>query len=49
MGNGYYRVDMPDIKKKGTYHIDVYTGDNKIAEKLPLIVEREGQQINDLL
>mgnify|MGYP004597672705 CR=1 FL=1 len=49
MGNGYYRVDMPDIKKKGTYDIDVYTGDNKIAERLPLIVECEGQQIKDLL
>ncbi|WP_194611686.1 BREX-4 system phosphatase PglZ [Clostridium vitabionis] len=49
MGNGYYRVDMPDIKKKGTYYVDVYSGDNRIAEKLPLIVEREGQKVNDLL
>jgi hypothetical protein len=49
IGNGYYRVDMPDLKKKGTYNVDVYSGDNKIAEQLPLIVEREGQKVKDLL
>lgn len=49
MGEGYYRVDMPDIKKKGNYYVDVYSGDNKIAEKLQLIVKREGQEVKDLL
>ena len=49
MGKGYYRVDMPDIKKKGNYYVDVYSGDNKIAEKLQLIVKREGQEVKDLL
>jgi hypothetical protein len=49
IGNGYYRADMPDIKKAGSYMVDVYSGDNTIAEQLPLIVKREGQKINDLL
>lgn len=49
IGNSYYRVDMPDIRKAGQYAVDVYSGDNPIAEQLPLIVKREGQQINDLL
>ena len=49
IGNGYYRADMPDIKKAGSYMVDVYSGDNPIAEQLPLIVKREGQKINDLL
>lgn len=49
LGNGYYQVDMPEIKKKGKYYLDVYAGDNRIADQLPLIVEREGQQVNDLL
>lgn len=49
IGNGFYRADMPDIKKAGSYAVDIYSGDNPIAEQLPLIVKREGQQINDLL
>ena len=47
--NGFYRVDMPDLKKPGAYSIDVYSGDNIIAEKLTLIVKREGQREKDLL
>lgn len=49
IGNGYYRADMPDIRKAGSYLVDIYSGDNPIAEQLPLVVKREGQQINDLL
>lgn len=47
--NGFYQVDMPDLKKPGTYSVDVYSGDNIIAEKLTLIVKREGQREKDLL
>lgn len=49
LGNGFYRVDMPDLKKPGTYSVDVYSGDNIVAEKLTLIVKREGQREKDLL
>jgi hypothetical protein len=49
LDGGYYHVEMPDIKKKGIYAVDVYSGDNEIAKQLPLIVKREGQQVNDLL
>lgn len=49
LGSGFYRVDMPDLKKLGTYSVDVYSGDNAVAEKLTLIVKREGQREKDLL
>ena len=49
LGNGFYRVDMPDLRKPGTYSVDVYSGDNKVAEKLSFIVKREGQRENNLL
>ena len=49
LGNGFYRVDMPDLRKPGTYSVDVYSGDNIVAEKLTLIVKREGQREKDLL
>ena len=49
LGNGFYQVDMPDLRKPGTYSVDVYSGDNIIAEKLTLIVKREGQREKDLL
>lgn len=49
LGNGFYRVDMPDLKKPGTYSVDVYSGDNIVAGKLTLIVKREGQREKDLL
>lgn len=49
LGNGFYRVDMPDLKKPGTYSVDVYSDDNIVAEKLTLIVKREGQREKDLL
>ena len=49
MGNNYYRVDMPDLKKAGTYFADVQYGNNVIAEKLPFIIKKEGQRVKDLL
>lgn len=49
LGNGFYRVDMPDLRKPGRYFVDVYSGDNIKAEKLPLVVKREGQREKDLL
>ena len=47
--NGFYRVNMPDLRKPGTYSVDVYSGDNIVAEKLTLTVKREGQREKDLL
>ena len=47
--NGFYLVDMPDLRKPGTYFVDVYSGDNMMAEKLPLVVTREGQREKDLM
>lgn len=49
LGKGFYRVDMPHLRKPGTYSVDVYTGDNVVAEKLTLIIKREGQREKDLL
>ena len=49
LGNGFYHVDMPDLKKPGTYSVDVYSGDNILAENMTLVVKREGQQQKDLL
>ena len=49
LGNGFYYVDMPDLKKPGTYSVDVYSGDNVAAENLTLVVKREGQREKDLL
>ena len=49
LGNNFYQVDMPDLKKPGKYYVTVYSGDNVIAENLPLIVKREGQRERDLL
>ena len=49
LGNNYYRVDMPDLKKPDTYHADVYSGHNVIAEQLLFIIKKEGQRERDLL
>ena len=49
LGNNYYRVDMLELKKQDTYYADVCTGDNVIAEKLPFIIKKEGQQERSLL
>lgn len=49
LGNGFYRVDMPDLRKPGIYSMDVYSGDNIVAEKLTFTVKQEGQREKDLL
>lgn len=49
LSDNFYRVDMPDLKKPGKYSVTVYSGDNVIAENLPLIIKREGQRERDLL
>lgn len=49
IGNNYYRADMPDLKKQGTYFADVYSGDNIIAEKIPFVIKKEGQNEINLL
>ena len=48
-GDGFYTVDMPDIKKAGTYSIDVYTCGNRIAEGLLLKIKKEGTSERELL
>ena len=45
----YYQVDMPELKKQGTYFADVYSGNNLMAEKLQFIVRKEGQSEKELL
>ena len=47
--DNYYIVDMPDIKKAKTYMLDVYSKGNIIAEKLKLIVKKEGVSEQDIL
>ena len=49
LGNNYYHVDMPDLKKPGTYHADVYSGDNVMAESLPFVIKKEGQKERSIL
>lgn len=49
LGNGFYKVEMPELKKPDTYSADVYSGTNLIADGLKFIIKREGQQIHDLL
>lgn len=41
-GNNYYSVEMLDIKKPGTYSLDIYSGDTLVASNLTLIVKSEG-------
>lgn len=47
--NNFYSVEMPDIKKVGTYFADVYAKDNKIAESMQFIIVKEGHIEKDLL
>ena len=49
LGNNYYRVDMPNLKKQGAYYADVYSGENVIAEDLPFVIKKEGQKERNLL
>ena len=49
-GNDYiYHVDMPDLKKAGTYCADVFENGNKIAENLQFTVKKEGSSERNLL
>ena len=49
IGNNCYRVDMPELKKHGSYYADVCSGDNVIAEQLPFVIKKEGQIERELL
>ena len=49
LGNNCYRVDMPGLKKQGTYYADVCSGDNVLAEDLPFVIKKEGQKERSLL
>lgn len=49
LGNNFYQVDMPDLKKPGNYDADVYSENEQIAEGLRFAVQKEGQRENDLL
>ena len=40
--NNFNEVEMPDVKRPKTYYVDVFSGENLIATKLPLIVKSEG-------
>lgn len=48
-GDGFYTVEMPDIKRAGIYSVDVYTCENRIAEGLSLKVTKEGASERSLL
>ena len=39
IGNNCYRVDMPELKKQGTYY----------ADELPFVIKKEGQKERSLL
>lgn len=45
----YWTFEMPDIKRPGEYHADIYTNNNLIASQLPFFVEKESAKENDLL
>lgn len=38
----YYGFDIPEVKRAGVYHLDVYAGDNIIATGLTFEVKKEG-------
>ena len=42
----YFFVEMPDIKRPKTYYVDVYAGDNLIAEQIPIKIKSEGMGSN---
>ena len=44
-----FKANMPDLKKAGTYFVDVYAGNNLIEKNLPFIIRKEGQREKDLL
>lgn len=38
----FYDFDIPEVKRAGTYHLNVYAGDNIIATGLTFEVKKEG-------
>ena len=49
LDNNFFLVEMPEIKRAKEYEIDVYSGANKIAEKLKLIVKKESGSERNIL
>ena len=47
--DSFWSVMLPDIKKAGTYHADVYESQNLIAKGLEFIVKKEGSSEKELL
>lgn len=47
--DGFYTVEMPDLKRARTYSVDVYDSGNLVAEGLKLKVKKEGSSERDLL
>jgi len=47
--NNIYKIDMPDIKKAGTYQLDVYSHTNLVASALNFTVKKEIGSERDLL
>lgn len=42
MDKYFYDFDIPEVKRAGTYHLNVYAGDNIIATGLTFEVKKEG-------
>ncbi len=49
LDGNFYLVEMPEIKRAKEYEVDVYSGANKIAEKLKLIVKKESGSERNIL
>lgn len=50
LGDNFYEVEeMPEIRRAGTYNVNVYSCGNEIATGLPLIVKKESAIENDIL
>lgn len=46
--DGFYTVEMPDIKRAKIYHVNVFADGICIAEKLPVRVKKEGSTEKEL-
>ena len=49
LNGNFYKVEMADIKKPGTYYAEVRSGNTIIGNQIPFVVRREGQQERDIL
>lgn len=49
LDGNFYLVEMPEINRAKEYEVDVYSGANKIAEKLKLIVKKESGSERNIL